>query len=96
MLDFKHTIKSVIEVDYYEIDRIISKAYSVEYELAQVEELMNDVTKSISVDGRYIDDYVIKELEAGKVPMYSLSNALNDMFNKGLIPKGTYMINISW
>jgi hypothetical protein len=92
---FKKQISYSIE--YYEFDDLIKEVYGIDYE--SIIDQDNDSTLKINVDGKF-DDYDETNLEFflnSEVQEYYTNRLLlNDLYRKGLIEPGLYLINISW
>ena len=92
-----------LEVEWLEVEEMIHSEYDLdEWELAADNELNNDTCIRISVDGevhpayeRYrLDQFIVTR---GREPAYNMTRILmNDMAGRGIIPKGEYLIVVSW
>ena len=101
-MELKHGIKSVIRVEYNDLDEFLTKRFGLPegYEFAAMEELGNDVIKSINVckedfneyDQQYIDAILIDK----KPKSYGTGTLLCYLCNLGEILEGEYLINVSW
>lgn len=87
--------KLVICVEYHDVERIIEKEYGfTEFSIPCNEEMGNDVTLDVDVDGK-VDKWEKKDIENRKQE-FRTREYMNDLARRGLIKKGIYMINISW
>lgn len=97
MGEMEVTVKTVFEVDYNEVDRIINKHFfdgkSI-YECVPDEEWSNDSSHEITVDG-LVSEYQAKDI-ANKRREYMTSTYLNELCRIGVIEKGEYLISVSW
>lgn len=96
----KATTKTYIEVNYGDLDNFINACFpGVMFECACIEEWSNDTKHSINVDGKLhgidADDYAEFKATLG-TKQWRLRSYLNGMCADGLIPAGTYLINVSW
>lgn len=91
----------VIEVDYNDLDDLITKTYGKQYECVAYEEWCNDESHTISVKHAELDAHQqeqIKQWETGssRAGRFILGIFMQDMCNKGLIEAGEYLIKVSW
>lgn len=98
-MKLEHTKKTVIEVDYSDLEDFIEENYNVEYNIIAGEETGNDEYLSYTIKNEYLTNYdylnLRKWTETGN-GMYLLSNILQDLCVKGLIEEGNYLIHVSW
>ena len=94
------------EVDYSEVDRFVNEYYNMpknkygayEWEIAADLESPNDVSHTFDIDG-ILDKYDEKRLSnflKGDIEGFIARVLMNDLARKGLIPKGEYLIKVSW
>jgi len=102
IMKLKYTIESIIRVDYHDLDDFITKRFKLEepYEFAAIEEMPNDLVKSINVCKEEFDKYDQKYIDAvvkDKRPkLYGTRKILCHLCNLGEIPAGEYLIDVSW
>ena len=100
----KIVTKTVNFVEYYDLEEFICETYGLcDLSIPEILEASNDTSRQVTVnagslDGREIDTLQkFIDFEGRKsCSLYSLSTVLKDLCNKGLIPAGEYVINISW
>ena len=91
----KIEIVTFLKVDYSEIEEIINEHYGFDdYSLASAEEVGNDVLLQWNIDG-VVDEYDAEQIVA-RAESYYTRAYLNDLAQQGIIPKGEYLIDISW
>jgi len=101
-MKLRHEIKSVIMVEYNDLDEFLTERFDLpeDYEFAAMEELGNDVVKSINVCkeeiGTYDQEYIDAVVKDKKPMPYGTRTLLCYLCNSGEIPEGKYMINVSW
>lgn len=94
--------KTVISVDYNDLEDVIREFYGHEYEILPMEEIGSSqyaATTEMTVKKGDLDKWAYKGIEAlkaGNPEQYSLSYILQDLANNGEIPEGDYMIGINW
>ena len=101
-MKLKHEIKTIISVEYYDLDAFLTTRFDLidDYEFIAMEELVNDIVKSIDVGkeklGIYDQEYIDAVVE-NKIPKpYGTRAILCHLCNLGEIPEGEYLINVSW
>ena len=97
MLKYKEI--KYFEVDYSDLNDFISEQYDREFEIVADQELMNDVSKTVTVKRAVLNPWELKDLEEWKLTgrkNWMLYTLLTDLCNRNLIPEGKYLINISW
>jgi len=100
MSGLKGTINTILAVDYTDVEDLINKYYfdGVEsrkaYCFCAAEEVGNDSQHEFDIDG-VLDEYDMKQINERKTS-YMTYNYLNDLANKGIIDKGTYIISVYW
>lgn len=101
-MELKHKTESVIRVDYGDLDDFLTKRFDLPeyYEFAAMEELGNDIVKSINVDQDKIDKYDQQYVDAvvkdKKPKIYGTRTILCYLCNLGEIPEGEYLIDVCW
>jgi len=88
-------------VSHFEWDRVVNEFYkpTPEWDFVSDEEANNDSSYTFNVDGE-VNEYEERKLEKFKKDSLSQSRMthtlLADLCRKGLIPKGVYLIKVSW
>ena len=101
-MELKYEIKSVIMGDYNDLDEFLTERFDLPegYEFAAMEELGNDIVKSINVCKEEIDsydqDYIDAVVKDKKPKSYGTRILLCHLCNLGEIPEGEYLIEVSW
>ena len=101
-MELKYEIKTIISVEYYDLDAFFTARFNLihDYEFIAMEELGNDVVKSINVNKEKLGVYDQKYVDAvvkNKIPKhYGTRTILCHLCNLGEIPEGEYLINVSW
>ena len=89
------TEELVICVGYNDVQRVIEKEYGLnEFCIPVIEEIGNDATLEITVDGR-VCEWDQRDIKARK-QQYNTRAYMNDLAKRDLIKKGVYMIDVSW
>lgn len=85
-------------VDYSDLERFIRDVTGKEYEICSCEEWSNDSQHEIVVDGEVSEyrDKAVAEFLAGRPRNYGLRAILNALTRDGHLPKGSYLIKVSW
>lgn len=96
----------VIKVGYGSIEDLFDRVFKNEnhksgFELPPTEERGsgNGEDWEVCVEKRELSEYDkqdITAVESGKWPQYCTSNLLTECCNRGIIPEGDYLIDISW
>lgn len=84
-------------VDYGDLDAFINHHYpnlKNKFEFVADEEMNNDSEKEINITGE-VDKRDEKQIQEGE-GMYMTGGLLNDACRRGLIEKGTYVIQVCW
>lgn len=88
----------VIEIDYYELEKLIKATYGQEYEIPCTEEADHcSLTKVI--DAEPLEQWNVKDLEEfkqGKPKCFLLQTLMRDMCINGVLEPGKYSIEIDW
>jgi hypothetical protein len=95
----KKTVK--IECDYHEVEKLIQETYRIkEYNLPYSEEIRNDSSMTVSVDGNLTEsdkEKIRKFLRSkGEESSFMTQALMNDLCLSGKIEAGEYLINICW
>ena len=100
MPTLKCKTKTVIEVDYNDLDEFISEIYGVDYEIVSDEELNNYSMKSFDIKKESLGAYDQRCFNNWKVDsnneQFMARTILTDLCNRELIPEGEYLIDVSW
>ena len=91
--------KSVIEIDYNEVDRLAQETYGHNPEIVASEEWNNDEEHSIEVDGeldKWDLEALTKFIKTGHASFGIARILLNDLARQNLIEKGEYLVTVSW
>jgi len=98
----KTEIKIYIVVDSNDLDEAIAEEYGFEknkygvgFESIAAEEWNNDSSYIINVDGEN-SEYNQKKVDKKEMSAGSVRAYLNDMAKTYIIPRGTYLIKVSW
>lgn len=96
----KGNVRTLIEVDYNEVDRVINEFYEIDnYEVIAYEEWSNNESHTFSIEGelsKYQLETVKKLLTTGAIDHYSTRAYLDYMCAEGVIERGEYLIKVSW
>jgi len=95
----KMVTKVINEVDYYDFDRFVEKQYGGTCEFPADHESSNDTSHNMGYIGKGVDKWSQEEaakIRSGQYPGFSGSTILECLCEDGLIPKGEYIINVSW
>lgn len=101
----KTKIRTVIEVDYYELDQAINKFYGKvnrgrgAFSVVADQELSNDSEKEVTVEKRKPDKTDQEQIDDFKERGsfgFSLQALLKDMCWAGEIEPGNYLIKVCW
>ena len=93
--------KTVIKIEYNDLDRVITDHYDIPMESVAVEEWCNYMSKEIDVTDigwkyEWDKEDFGEMLENKRWTMGAVRLCLQDLVNKGLIERGVYMIEIFW
>jgi hypothetical protein len=95
--------KTIIAVRYGDVEKLINAVFKNEnhkscFELPCTEERGSGdgYDWEINIRQEPQDDDVLEKVKAGKWPMYCTGDLLTICCNRGLIPAGNYLIDISW
>ena len=92
--------KQIMKVQYRELEKLVLETYGFrEYSVCAEEELGNGSNMTVDVDGD-IDEFDEEDLQqmivTKEAKKYSTHILMNDLYRKGLIPKGEYLVQIYW
>lgn len=96
-MDLKVREERVFFVEYKDLNAFINHHYpnlQGKFHVVEAEELSNDSEKGFNVDGQ-VDSYDEEQLKKGKT-MCMTHALLDDACRRGLIRKGTYVIEVCW
>lgn len=88
-----------IEVDYYDIDKLITDFYGREYESVDYQEWNNDESHSINIEKGPLDKWeqeTVNNWKTNGKGMWSIRTLLKDICNNEGIEPGEYLISVSW
>jgi hypothetical protein len=95
-------VKTIISVDYGDIETLIKEVYGHFYEIMPMEEVGSSqyaATYSIDVRICKLGEYGLEELQSlleGKPEQRILSTIMQDLANKGHLDAGEYIIDVNW
>lgn len=87
--------KTIIEMDYKELDELISKEFGIDYECVAYEEWSNGESHEFAVEPNTLDEYNSNNLKTGKLH-YLTSGLLDELCFQGKLEAGDYLISVSW
>lgn len=92
--------KTFLVWEYREFEALVQQTYGRGYEFTADMEASNDTTHQFTVPGEGIcafDQSELARFKAGSHGIRFLAPVLlNDMAAQGIIPKGDYLIKVSW
>lgn len=95
----KSVTKTVINVNYSDLNKFITEVYGKDFEFAVDVESSNDVSHSYTVKKEELTEWNRKHIDnfiaTGRYG-YITRSLLIDMANKGLIEEGDYIVDVSW
>lgn len=94
-----YEIKSVVKVDYHDVENLIRETYGHDYEIMPMEEVGSSqyaATYDVDVDGEVEDEEGLQSLIDGKPEQWILRDIMNDMCRRNMIPKAEYIIGVNW
>ncbi len=97
-MNLKHEVKTIYEVDYWDLDELVQGLYDKDYEFPDVQEASNDSSYQFKVTGE-IREWDVQNADAirgGNIPHYSNRLLMNVLAADGHIEKGDYVIKVSW
>lgn len=92
------TEKTVLYCQYRDVEKAIEEYFGKPYELPCIEEKGNDEDWEVNIDGK-VEKYDQEDIDAayaGKYKNFGTRTLLNHLASKDLIPKGNYLIDVSW
>lgn len=103
---YYHLFKAVAEIDYYDLDLLITEHFIGHvppitgeiqmYECAAYEEWCNDSYHSFDVEKKPGDAAGIEHAKKGKWPHLGTSELLNQMCYDGIIPECELIVHVCW
>jgi hypothetical protein len=96
------SVKTVISVDYNDLETLIEKVYGHAYEIMPMEEVGSSqyaATYDMNVSTGKLNEYELKELQSlidGNPKKYMLSTIMKDLADKGHLDVGEYIIDVNW
>jgi len=94
----KCKVKTIVEVNYGDLESFIKAETGHEYEIACMEEMCNDEDHKYSVDAE-LDEWKAKDWEAfknGSRRQFILRTILCGLCSEGKIPAADYLVRVSW
>lgn len=84
--------------DYSDLQDLINETYGGDCEIPAIEEMSNNSSKEVTVNGLIPPYYIENEkiIRNGEYPAYSLRLIMNMLCKDRFIESGNYLINISW
>ena len=99
-MELKVNKKTVLKVDYNDLESFILDVYGVEYEIAPNEECSNGTNERYVIDKEEIREYDRNNLihwQYGNCnPSFILRTIMIDLCNNDKIEAGEYIVNVSW
>jgi hypothetical protein len=95
-------VKTIISVDYSDIETLIEEVYGHFYEIMPMEEVGSSqyaATYDMNVRTGKIDSSQLKVLQSlidGNPKHQSLHTIMQDLANKGHLDVGEYIIDVNW
>lgn len=89
--------KTVIEMDYKELETLVKKTYGQEYNFVEDEECGNDSSHSFNFEEETLDAFSKEQLQsfkAGHNPSYITGTLIQDMVNNKILEQGDYLITV--
>jgi hypothetical protein len=90
--------KTVIEVDYNDLDNFIADAYGLDTFEGTLES-PNDSVHDYEVTGK-VDEYqqedIVEAIANKNTEYYMLGPILNDLCSKGKLEAGCYLVRVCW
>jgi hypothetical protein len=100
-MELEMKAKTVIEIGYTKLEDFIRYVYNVDedvYDFVADQECGNDCSITFNVDGK-IDEWNEKRLQKfnnGEIVMNITRVLLNDMYRRGKIVAGEYLVKVAW
>ena len=92
--------KTVLKVDYNDLESFIFEVYGAEYEIAPGEECNDGTNLKFLVEKEALNEYDLQRLNNWRMgedmPDFLLHVILTDLCNNGKIEVGEYIVNVSW
>ena len=91
--------KTVIEMDYDELEDLIRGEFGHEFSVASDLEIGNDSAKTFIFKPEVIDEYDQNKIDGFKKSgkgSYLLRILMQDLVNREVLPAGNYVIEICW
>lgn len=95
----KYVTEITTIVDYNNFDEFVSQHYGMPYEFASDEEVQNDSSHRYQAKKEPLDEFEERALEAFVDSGYHsfLSDTIiKDLVNKGILPEGSILVEVSW
>ena len=94
--------KTVIAIDYSDLENLVQIAYDIpEWSFVADNEMNNDSEKEFNIGVGKLDEYEIKRLEEfiatkGREGSYLTNTIMTDLYNKGILQPGCYIVSVCW
>lgn len=101
-MELKHTKKTIIEVDYRDLEEFVKEKYPQikDYSFVATELCENDSDHTFSVKHQDIREFEKKVIESirntGHIQPYENHGILNMLLQDGYIEEGEYLVNVCW
>ena len=101
MMGLKYKMKSVLQVDYYDLDKFLTERFGFDnepYQVVAAEELSRNMVKSIDVNKKEFNAWDQEELDeiltTKEWGTFNTGLLLCHLCNLGEIPEGEYLIDV--
>lgn len=99
-MELKVNKKTILKVDYSDLETFIDEVYDVRYEIPCGEETGDGSNLKYLVEKEVLDKYDLKRLNNWRMGesegSFLLSTILTDLCNNDKIEAGEYIVNVSW
>jgi hypothetical protein len=89
-------------LQYHELDDLITLTYGLTrpYEIVAFEELHNDSSWTVALEKAPLDQWQEEDMkqfrETGKILNWRTRTIMQDMVNRGILPEGNFLVEVSW
>lgn len=90
--------KEFLVVAYSEVEKTVKEEYGIDFSVAEDMQAYNGSNIAITVTGK-LDKWKkedIEKVKKGHQGTYIIYALMDDMASRGIIPKGEYLIEVSW
>ncbi len=97
-MGLKCSVKTVISVEYRDLEQFIEAETGHEYDITENEEIGNDTARTYNVDDN-LSTWELKdwaEFKVGSNKQYILRTILCGLCSEGKIQPGKYLVRVSW